>query len=322
MVVLIAYCLLSGSGIFGALISLLIAKTIVFLLMGSLIISEIGVIIPNFSHLNEYLHFSLPTIPVAISSWIIRSSDRYLIAYFLGIAFVGYYSPGYMLGGIIEMYMLPLIILLMPVISKLYDEGKEEDVKTYMAYTLKSFLMLAIPSAFGLSILSKQILILLSTPEIASYGYLIVPFTAVSMILFGADAVIAQIIVLVKKTKITGSIWIIGAIINLGLSFVFIPHFGILGAAITTLIAYAFTFILTAYYSFKYFKFNIDFRFILKSITASIVMSLVIIKWNPVRTLDVMIVIGVCAVVYSVILLLLGGVKKEEIAFFRGLFKG
>jgi hypothetical protein len=31
--------------------------------------------------------------------------------------------------------------------------------------------------------------------------------------------------------------------------------------------------------------------------------------------------VGVCAVVYSVILLLLKGVKKEEIAFFRGLFQ-
>ena len=321
MVVLVAYCLLSGSGIFGALISFLIARTIVFLLMGSLIISEIGVKIPNFSHLNEYLHFSVPTVPVAISSWVIRSSDRYIIAYVLGIAFVGYYSPGYMLGSMIHMYTLPLVILLVPVISKLYDEGKEEDVKIYLEYSLKYFLMLAIPSAFGLSILSKQILILLSTPEIASYGYLIVPFTAVSMILFGANAVIAQILALVKKTKINGSIWIIAALMNLGLNFVFIPYFGILGAAITTLIAYALAFILTAYYSFKYFKFNIDFRFILKSILASIVMSLVIIKWDPVRTLDVMIVIGVCAVVYSVILLLLGGIKKEEIVFFKGLFR-
>jgi hypothetical protein len=31
--------------------------------------------------------------------------------------------------------------------------------------------------------------------------------------------------------------------------------------------------------------------------------------------------VGVCAVVYSVILLLLKGVKKEEFEFFRRLFK-
>jgi hypothetical protein len=49
-------------------------------------------------------------------------------------------------------------------------------------------------------------------------------------------------------------------------------------------------------------------------------MSLVIIKWNPTELLNVLIVIGVCAVVYAMILLLLRGFKNEEIMFFRGLF--
>jgi len=94
-----------------------------------------------------------------------------------------------------------------------------------------------------------------------------------------------------------------------------------LGAAITTLIAYALAFVLTAYYSFKYLKFNIDFRFILKSIFASIVMSLVIIKWSPVGISNILIEIGVCAVVYAIVLLLLKGIRKEEIAFFKELFR-
>ncbi|HJH26500.1 MAG TPA: polysaccharide biosynthesis protein [Methanophagales archaeon] len=321
MVALVAYSLLSGYGIVEALISFLIARIIVFLLMASLIISEIGVKIPTFSHLKEYLRFGLPTVPGNFSAWIVNSSDRYIIGYFLGVAFVGYYSPGYMLGAMISMYVAPLGFLLPAVLSKLYDEGKEGEVKRYLEYTLKYFLMLAIPSAFGLSLLSKQLLITLSTSEIASYGYSITPFVAVSALFLGADAIIAQIIVLVKKTKIIGAIWMFAAIMNLGLNFVFIPHFGILGAAITTLIAYVLGFLLGYYYSFKYFKFGIDFRFILKSIFASIVMSLIIIKWNPIGTLNVLIVIGVCAVVYAAILLLLQGVKKEEIEFFKELFK-
>jgi hypothetical protein len=50
-------------------------------------------------------------------------------------------------------------------------------------------------------------------------------------------------------------------------------------------------------------------------------MSLVIIKWNPAGLLNVLIVIGACAVVYSAILLLLKGIEKEEIKFFKELFK-
>ncbi|MCK4734292.1 MAG: polysaccharide biosynthesis C-terminal domain-containing protein, partial [Methanophagales archaeon] len=321
MVVLVAYSLLSGYGITGALISFLIARIIVFLLMGTLVVSEIGVKIPRFSHLKEYLHFGLPTVPGNFSAWIVNSSDRYIIGYLLGVAFVGYYSPGYLLGAIISMYMAPLGFLLPAVLSRLYDEGKEGEVKRYLEYTLKYFLMLAIPSAFGLSLLSESFLMILSTSEIASYGYRITPLVAVSALFLGADAIIAQIIVLVKKTKIIGAIWMIAAIMNLGLNFVFIPYFGILGAAGTTLIAYSFAFVLTTYYSFKYFKFGIDFRFILKSIFASIVMSLIIIRWSPVGLLNVLLAIGVCAVVYAAILLLLKSIKKEEFAFFKELFR-
>jgi O-antigen/teichoic acid export membrane protein len=320
-VALVAYFVLSGYGIFGAVIGLLISSFFIFLIMASLIISEIGIKIPKFTNIREYLAFGIPTVPGNLSSWVVNSSDRYVIGIFLGTAFVGYYSPGYALGNMINMFMAPLSFMLPAVLSKYYDENNMNEVKTVLRYALKYFLALGIPSALGLSLLSKPMLLILSTPEIASHGYLVTPFVAVGALLFGAGAVIVQIIVLEKKTKITGAIWIIAAILNLGLNLIFIPYMGILGAAITTLLAFALALILISFYSFKYIKFDFDFRFILKSIFASIVMSLVIIQWNPVGISNVLIVIGICAAVYATILLLLKGIKKEEIAFFRELFK-
>jgi O-antigen/teichoic acid export membrane protein len=320
-VALVAYFVLSGYGIFGAVIGLLISSFFVFLVMASLIISEIGIKIPKFTHIREYLAFGIPTVPTNLSSWVVRSSDRYVIGIFLSTTFVGYYSPGYTLGNMINMFFAPLSFMLPAVLSKYYDENNMNEVKTVLRYSLKYFLAIAIPSTFGLSLLSKPILTILSTPEIALQGYLITPFVAVSALLFGVYAVILQILVLEKKTKITGAIWIIAAVLNLGLNIVLVPYIGILGAAITTLIAFTFAFVLTSYYSFKYFKFDIDFGFVSKSIFASVVMSLVIIKWNPVEALNVIIVIGVCAVVYAMILLLLKGVKKEELTFFKELFR-
>jgi O-antigen/teichoic acid export membrane protein len=320
-VALVAYFVLSGYGIFGAVMGLLISSFFVFLIMTFLIVSEIGIKIPKFTHIREYLAFGIPTVPLNFSSWVVNSSDRYVIGIFLSTAFVGYYSPGYTLGSMINMFFAPLGFMLPAVLSKYYDENSMNEVKTVLRYALKYFLALAIPSAFGLSLLSKTILTILSTPEIASQGYLITPFVAASMLLLGAYGVIMNIIVLEKKTKIVGTIWIMAAILNLGLNIVFVPYIGILGAAITTLVAFALAFILTSYYSFKYFKFDFDLGFIVKSVFASVVMSLIIIKWNPEGMLNVLIVIGVCAVVYAAILLLLKGVKKEEIKFFKELFK-
>ena len=320
-VALVAYFVLSGYGIFGAVMGLLISSSFVFLVMASFIISEIGIKIPKFTHIREYLAFGIPTVPGNLSSWVVNSSDRYVIGIFLSTAFVGYYSPGYALGSMVGMFMAPLNFLLPAALSKLYDEGKEEEVKIYLKYALKYLLMLAIPAALGLSLLSKQILTILSTPEIASQGYLITPFVAVSALLYGVYGTFHHIIVLAKKTKIIATIWILAAILNLGLNIIVVPYMGILGAAITTLIAFSLALILASFYSFKYFKFDIDFGLILKSIFASVVMSQVIIQWNPVGVLNVLIVIGVCAVIYATILLLLRGVKKEEIKFFKELFK-
>ena len=66
-VALVAYFVLSGYGIFGAVIGLLTSGFFVFLVMTSLIISEIGIKIPKFTHIREYLAFGLPTVPGNLS---------------------------------------------------------------------------------------------------------------------------------------------------------------------------------------------------------------------------------------------------------------
>lgn len=317
----VAYFVLSGYEIVGATIGILITRIFLFLVMASLIVLEIGFKVPKFTNMRNYLAFGLPTVPGNLSSWVVNSSDRYVIGVLLGTAFVGYYSPGYILGNVVQMFVAPLGLILPAALSQYYDENKIDNAKMVLKYSLKYFLLLAIPSSFGLSLLSKPLLEILSTPEIASEGYLITPFVAISAVFFGASVVVHHIIVLEKKTTIIGSIYILAAILNFGLNLVLIPFIGIIGAAFTTLVAYLFIFLLGTYYSFKYLKFDIDFHFILKSIFASIVMSLVILRWNPEGLQNVLIVIGTCVVVYVVILLLLGGMTREEIVFFRNVFR-
>lgn len=316
---LASYFVLLGYGIFYALIGVLIANVITFTAMFSTIIYQIGIKTPRFKGLRDYLGFGVPIVPGNLSSWVVRSSDRYLISIFMGIAFVGYYSPGYTLGSIIIVFSAPLAFILPSILSKYYDENNIKEVKTIMSYSLKYFLAIAIPSVVGLSLLSKPILVILSTAEIASRGYLITPFVAVSMLLFGCQSVIAQIIILEKKTKILGTTSIIAAALNFGLNTLFIPLIGILGAAFTTLLSFVIMFTINSYYSFKFYRVTIDFGFIPKSIFSSILMSFLIINWKSTNVLDILILIGFSSVLYFAILYFLGGFKKEEIKFFKGL---
>ena len=320
----VAALVLAGYGIFGAAVGLLATNLVLFLVMGILIVSEIGVAIPGFRNLREYLSFGIPTVPGNLSSWVVNSSDRYVIALFLGNAYVGYYSPGYSLGHIINMFIAPLSFMLPAVLSKHYDDGNLKDVKTVLSYSMKYFLALAIPSAVGLSLLSRPLLTILSTPEIAEQGYLITPFLALSGLLFGLYAIIMQILVLEKKTGITGTIWILAAILNLGLNIIFVPKIGILGAAATTLVAFSLAFALSMYYSSKYLAFDVNASFILKCLVAATIMGVVVVIGGAQRSgnlLGIILLVGISALVYGAGLFILRGFKKEEIRFFRNMLR-
>ena len=122
--------------------------------------------IPDFSKLKSYLHYGLPLVPSIIFGWIAASSDRYVIVYFLGLAPVGIYSAAYNISqAAIFMSLAPISFVLVPTLSKLYDDNKIEEVKTHLRYSLKYFLMFAIPVTFGVSVLARQILTILATSE-------------------------------------------------------------------------------------------------------------------------------------------------------------
>ena len=320
--ILLIVCFISlGYGILGASIAFLITQIFIFLVTTSLIIKDIGFQIPNFQNAKNYLSFGIPTIPSNLSSWIVDSSDRYVIGILLGTAFVGYYSPGYTLGNIIQMLSVPFSTILLPTLSNHYDKNEKKDLNTLLNYSMKYFLLMAIPAAFGMSILSKQLLLILATPEIAVNGYLITPFVALSALLFGSYNIISNPIILKNKTKIIGIIWIIAAIINLFLNIMVVPYWGIIGAAAVTLISYSVAFIITLYYSSKFFKFNYNPYFIIKSIIASLIMSIIIIRLNPQGPLKVMLTILISVIIYMITLYLMKGIDKKEVKFLKKLFQ-
>jgi O-antigen/teichoic acid export membrane protein len=320
-IVLVVHFIISGQGIYGAAVGLFISSAIIFLISASVVVREIGISLPQFKNLKEYLSFGMPTVPGNLSSWIVNSSDRYVLGILLGTAFAGYYNPGYTLGNIVNLFIAPLSFMLPPVLSKHYDEREIGAVESILSISMKYFLVLAIPSIFGLSLLSRPILIELTTPEIAAQSYIVTPFVALSSLFFGAYALVAQIIVLEKKTMLTGKIWMVAAALNLGLNFLLIPYLGLLGAAITTLLAFCFAFLITTYYAKRYLDFRFDYTSISKCILASMAMSLFLSWLKPEGPLNLMLAIIAAALVYFGALFLLKELTVQEIDFFRSLLK-
>jgi O-antigen/teichoic acid export membrane protein len=235
---------------------------------------------------------------------------------------VGYYSPGYNLGSLIGMVSFPLTALLPPVLSKYYDENNIGDVRTILTYSLKYYVGIALPCVFAVSILSKPLLLVLTTQQIATNGYLVTPLVAAGTALVGAYTTLVMIIALQKKTVVIGTIWVLSAVLNFGLNLVLIPYLGLVGAALTTFLAFLLAFVLTATYSLRYFKFDLSKAFIMKSVCGASIMALFLLLWNPSGLLSILLSIALAAVVYLAILLALRGFTIQEFKLIYEIYRG
>ncbi len=139
--------------------------------------------------------------------------------------------------------------------------------------------------------------------------------------LSGINNLITLIIGAVKKTKVMGISSITAAAVNFGLNLIFIPWLGIMGAAITTLIAGIVDLGIRANFALRHFTFPVDWGAIMKSVAASAVMALGIWYFNPSGVLEIILSVIGGAIVYGVIVILLGGLKREELRFFKSLVK-
>jgi len=316
--VFILLALFLGLKIIGILLGILIADILISLIMFGLILSEIGIIVPNFQRIPTFLRFGLPTVPGNFSEWIVSLSNRYLIGIFLGVAFVGYFAPGYSLGFLVmSMLMIPFAVLLPAVLSQHFDQNNMEEVQKILQYSLKFFLFFAFPAFFGLTILSYPLIKLLTTPEIAEQGYIITGFAAFSALLYGIYTIIFQILILKKQTKIVGFNWIFAAILNFILNLILIPLFGLLGAGIASLLAYLSLTTIASYYSLKGFQLQFEVIYYIKIIFACILMSIVLLLLKPDGVISILIAIGLSIISYVAIMFGINAFSIEEIEFIK-----
>lgn len=271
----------NGYGILGAIIGILITQIIFFIIMFSIVVNMIGFSFPKFHNIRQYLNFGIPTIPSNLSTFILDASDRYIIGYLISMPAVGYYSGGFLLGSLIIVLLSPFFTFLLPILTPYHAINDISNIKRYLNHSIKLFLVVAIPATFILSTLSKNLLLVLSTPEIAAEGHIITPIVAVGGIFYGLYGIITQIIVLETKTHLTGNIWIFAAISNLIIAIIMGYTFGIIGVALTTLAAYLFAFILTSHFAFKFIRCNFYYAFILKAVSSSIIITLLLLYINP-----------------------------------------
>jgi len=319
-IVLIVFFVLSGFGLIGAIFSLIITEAVSLIIMMFFIFSYAGFAKPDFFLIKPFLMFGLPLIPITLARFVIESSDRYIIGFYMSAEKVGIYSAAYGIGLIPLVLSTYLIYILSPTVYNLYDKGLIHKVRAYLSYSWKYLLMLSIPSAFGLSILSKPLLLNMTTSSFVPEGIYIIPLVVICIVIWGMEQIFGVTLLIFKRRKFFIIAFICGAVINFTLNIIFIPNYGIIAAAITTLIAYITITIIIGYSSRRYLKFNLHPLFIIKCIFASIGMTASIWIFNPISIIEIIISIAIGIFIYFCLLLLQKGFGKGEIRSIFDIF--
>lgn len=236
--------------LFGVMLALLLSAFLVYLYALSNIWQSLshGFSLPE---LKRMLNYGLPLVPAGVAGMILSVSNRYIIQALLGSSEVGVYGLGYRLGMVMQVLIIgPFTIAWGPF---LWSINKKPDAKRIYSEVLNYFLLVAMFVSLGISLFSVQIVQLISTPEYFA-AHTIIPFVTIAYVFHGMYYIFSPGINLKSKTKFLPLIVGASAILNIALNLLWIPKFGIVGAAYATTIAYLTLPISTFFISRHYYE--------------------------------------------------------------------
>lgn len=191
-----------------------------------------------WSRLRPLLAYGIPLMPNGVLRWLINYADRLVIIQVLGLASVGVYAASYSLGQVLHLLVMPLGFVLFPFLSRLWDQGERQEVRTYLSYATRYYLLIAMPAGVGISLLSQPLLRLIATAEFAT-SELLVFWITLGFVLNGVFQINVYTFHLTHRTKSLSLILMAAAALNIGLNIVLVPALGLSGAAIATASAFA-----------------------------------------------------------------------------------
>lgn len=200
----------------------------------------------SFSILKAMLLFSLPLVPSSIAVYVLTYIDRISIRGLLGLSELGIYGVGFRLISFVPILMMAVNMALTPLI---YSRYKEQDTPKQFAKLFRYFLFGALLAISSVSLFSKEILVIFTTPKYYAAAS-VMPFLIASGFLTNMYNFTPGLFI-VKKTKIIAVINVVAALISFALNMLLIPRFNIFGAALANFTSASIAFSINMYFSQK-----------------------------------------------------------------------
>lgn len=255
--------------------------------------------------------FALAGIFVKIYSYI----DTVLLSYLKGDLAVGWYSIPIKLTLAFQFIPMALVASLYPTLSYYFKNSQEKLLDTFEK-GLRYLVILAIPLAFGIGILSDKIILTLYGTDF-SPSIIPLQILVIGLVFAFLSFPVGSLLNACNKQIIQTIILGLTMVLNITLNLILIPRFSVIGASITAAISYFFLFTIGFIYARKIVKYRLKIlsQIFFKSFIASIIMVMIIIFLKPFVNFIILCLLGM--IIYGIAMYLIGGINKEDLRQLR-----
>jgi O-antigen/teichoic acid export membrane protein len=192
----------------------------------------------DLPRLVELLEYSLP-FSVAKAAWfVLRSIDVFLILSFLGAPSVGVYGAVYAFSRFILMFSTAANFLGAPVASELEAEAEHDGLFRVNESLFRWLGIVSVPALAPFLFFPGALLSLVYRPAYATGASALVVL-AIGFAVHNVLSVQENVLRAYGAAKLVAANHVAAAAINVVLNVLFIPRYGIVGAALATAVAYA-----------------------------------------------------------------------------------
>ncbi len=181
------------------------------------------------------LHYGWPIVPAYLCSMVLTLSDRFFLQYFRNEFEVGLYTLAYNIGLVINL----LVLSIQQVWQKqMFDTVRDDpDASRTIGRLFTAYAALLGVAGLGLTLFRREIIALLTPPEYHAAAR-VVPLIVAAYALNGLTLATNIGMKVRNRNHLSLPIVAAAALLNLGLNFLLVPRYGMMGAAWATLCAY------------------------------------------------------------------------------------
>ncbi len=190
--------------------------------------------------LRTSLRFSLPLLPFILGTWALNVSDRIVLDRLVSREALGLYTLGYQFGILLNLIAMALNNAWQPFFyQNAADRKNDAMIGSFITYQVA--LMVAL--ALAVALLAPEVIRIIATPAYSAAAA-IVPWIAAGYVarylyFFPVNSLLFR-----KRPGWVAVLTILAAALNIALNLALVPIFGIMAAAVNTLVAFVVLFIM------------------------------------------------------------------------------